>query len=96
MPNTFIPLMFAAFDVGGYSVSTKTVVGWVIGLALILGLWRCLSLNRDAANDRDAEQRNEKLKMAWVVLGSSVCMTILFERLGFISFTEITSSLNNF
>jgi hypothetical protein len=89
-------LVLAAMDIAGYSVSTKTLGGWVFGVGLLaLGL-RVMSVMREASNDRDSEQRNEKIKMAWIVLACGIGVVVVLQRIGIITFTDITQSLENF
>lgn len=88
--------IIAAMSIAGYSVSTKTLAGWVLGIAILALAWRVISVMRDASNDRDSENRNEKLKMAWIVLACGIGVVVVLERLALISFADITSSLDSF
>lgn len=89
-------LLAVAIPGTSLNVSTKTVFGWLLFCTFIYSAVRVIMAIQSSADERSKEERDEKIKGAWIVFGSVILIMAILHQMEFISFTDIQSAASSF
>lgn len=97
--NTAIAFLtdpFLAIAIPGTSldVSTKTILGWVMGLVIVYLAYRCIAAAIGAGDERDKEKRAEQVKWSAIIFGVGLAIFSVLLGMGLISLGDVQSAMN--
>lgn len=91
--HSLIPLVLgvAAF---GYDITTKTLIGWALGLGLLYLGYRALAAATSATDERDKEKRAEQVKWSIIIFAVGLGIFVTLMQLGLISMTDVQRAMD--
>ena len=78
------------------SIGTKTVAGWLLFVTIIFLATRAIMVSMSSADERSKEERDDKIKAAWIAFGSGLMIFGALVAMGLISLTDVTSAASQF
>lgn len=101
LPSAFVSPLLAQVSYGsggltfaGRTVSTKTLLGWALAVGVGYLAYNTVTAFVEARKERENSKKMEEAKFAFFFFLAGLGVLGILSALGFISFAEISSSLN--
>ena len=79
-----------------FDVKTKTMIGWLFAVSVgWLGV-RAISASMSAMDERSKEERDDKIKGAWIAFGSGLAVFGVLSMMGLVSISDVETAINSF
>lgn len=77
-------------------LKTKTIAGWLLFVTVIFLAIRAIMVSMSSADERSKEERDDKIKAAWIAFGSGLAIFGALVAMGLISLTDVQSAASQF
>jgi hypothetical protein len=77
-------------------LGVKTVAGWLLFVTVIFLAIRAIMVSMSSADERSKEERDDKIKAAWIAFGSGLAIFGVLVAMNLISLTDVQNAATQF